>query len=79
MVTESQQLVALSDNAEHARRRRPWTRAFSPAALKDYEPQLAMRVRLLVSRLSEQGSKSVEIDKWIQWFSYVCIGSLFKR
>ncbi|EKM55975.1 uncharacterized protein PHACADRAFT_209483 [Phanerochaete carnosa HHB-10118-sp] len=47
-------LIGLRDNAEHARRQRPWNRAFSTAALKNYEPALIKRVSQFVRLLEEQ-------------------------
>ncbi|OSC97576.1 high nitrogen upregulated cytochrome P450 monooxygenase 2 [Trametes coccinea BRFM310] len=62
-------LVAIMDPAFHAKRRKPWTRAFSIAALKEYEPTVAHRVRQLVQVLQAQ-SKEVIIGKFMNYFAY---------
>ena len=64
-------LIGIQDIEEHLRRRRPWNRAFNPAVVKDYEPQLSSRVHELVSRLVDQDRKRVEVDQWIEFFAYV--------
>ncbi|KAF9223441.1 cytochrome P450 [Gyrodon lividus] len=47
-------LISVRDPAEHARRRKPWTRAFSSAALKGYEEILGKRVHEFVTALEKQ-------------------------
>ncbi|GJE87389.1 cytochrome P450 [Phanerochaete sordida] len=61
-------LVGLRDVQEHARRRRPWTRAFSSAALKEYEPVVARRGAQLVEILAEQ--KETDFVHWIHLFTF---------
>jgi len=47
-------MISLRDPAEHARRRKPWTRGFSSAALRGYEEILGKRVHELVAGLEQQ-------------------------
>ncbi|KAG2128155.1 cytochrome P450 [Suillus cothurnatus] len=47
-------VISVRDPAEHARRRRPWHRAFSVAALKGYDEILAKRVQQFVTILEQQ-------------------------
>ncbi|KAI0075130.1 high nitrogen upregulated cytochrome P450 monooxygenase 2 [Panus rudis PR-1116 ss-1] len=68
-------LVAVRDPVDHSRRRRPWNRAFSTAALKEYEPLVARRVNQLVERLaSEKGP--ADIAKYISFFTYDFMGDM---
>ena len=62
MTDSAQQLVSLVDIREHARRRRPWNRAFSTAALKGYEEILAPRVEQLVELLATHDSEDRPVD-----------------
>lgn len=62
--------IALPTNVEHARRRRPWNRAFSSAAIKEYQPVVARRVSQLVTALQEQQGQ-VDLAQWVSYFTYV--------
>ena len=60
-------LSAVNDHAEHAQRRRTWTRGFSPAALKDYEEIISKRVVQLTETLSAR--KSVDLARLFGYFA----------
>ena len=60
-------LISVNDHAEHARRRRTWTRGFSPAALKDYEEIVKERAIQLTETLSAR--KSVDLARVIAYFT----------
>ena len=53
-------LASLSDPVEHARRRRTWTRGFSPIALKDHEETIRKRVNQLTETITAR--KSVDLS-----------------
>lgn len=55
------------DTEEHLERRKPWARAFTPAALKEYQPMVAARARQLVEALGKQAGE-VDIAKWVNYF-----------
>ncbi len=61
-------LIACRDLVEHARRRRPWNRAFSTAAIKEYEPLLRNRAAQLVKILGEHKG-TVDLAQYIEYFS----------
>ena len=63
-------MIGLQDTDIHLRRRRPWARAFTSTAVKDYSVLVAKRTRQLVSRL-EQLEGVVHLDKWIDYFTSV--------
>ena len=63
------------DPVEHARRRKPWNRAFNSAALKDYQPKIAHRASQLVEELTKQ-SGVVDLSLWISWFAYDFMGDM---
>ncbi|KAK7692347.1 hypothetical protein QCA50_003972 [Cerrena zonata] len=68
-------LITINKPAEHSRRRRAWNRAFSVAALKEYEPMVAKRVNQLVDRIaSEKGV--VDISACIGFFTYDFMGDM---
>ncbi|KAI8984902.1 high nitrogen upregulated cytochrome P450 monooxygenase 2 [Trametes punicea] len=62
-------LIAEPDTHEHARRRKPWNRAFNVAALKGYEEIIAKRAQEVVDALAAQKGE-VDLGKWISYFSY---------
>ncbi|EKM53670.1 uncharacterized protein PHACADRAFT_211341 [Phanerochaete carnosa HHB-10118-sp] len=61
-------LVGLREVAEHSRRRRPWNRAFSTAALKEYEPVIAKRGAQLVEILAER--KEADFARWVHFLTF---------
>lgn len=62
-------LIALPDTALHAQRRKRWNRAFSTAALKEYEEIIAMRASDLLELLSAKTEKDVvDLNKCFGWF-----------
>lgn len=64
-----QSLIMHRDNVEHARRRRPWMRAFSTNALKEYHPQIKKRVGQFVDSLSAE-NEAINLAQRISWFTY---------
>jgi cytochrome P450 len=60
-------LNTLTDPAEHNKRRRVWDRAFTPAAVKGYEPMLATRISQLISCLDARTGEAVDITQWISF------------
>ena len=75
MTDSAEQLVSLVDVREHARRRRPWNRAFSVPALREYEEAIARRAEQLVEvfvRHAEQG-RPANAGKCVGSFTYVSV------
>jgi len=62
-------LIIMRDPALHARRRKPWNRAFNTTALKDYEPIIAARASEFVDGLLEQKG-TVNLARWICYFTF---------
>ncbi|KAI0746189.1 cytochrome P450 [Earliella scabrosa] len=62
-------LVALQDIDYHLQRRRPWARAFTPNALKDFEERIASHAKQLILRLEEEKGV-VKLNEWIEQFAY---------
>ena len=59
----------------HAEQRKPWNRAFSSTAMKEYEILVAKRVRQLVGclenmigRSDEKASAVVDMTLWLKYF-----------
>ena len=78
-------LISTRTAAEHAKRRRPWTRAFSTAALKEYQPTIHKRGTQLAEGLANSclgahgrkgrdiGSKEEDTTSWTDlalWTGY---------
>ncbi|KAH9922831.1 high nitrogen upregulated cytochrome P450 monooxygenase 2 [Epithele typhae] len=72
MTDSAQQLVSLVDVREHARRRRPWARAFSGPALRGYEEIMRRRVRQLVELLARHAAEDrvADVGKCVGSFTY---------
>ena len=62
--------LSTTQQAEEEQRRRPWQRAFTPAAIKEYEAQLSKRTSQLVARLEAQQGE-VRLDQWFDYFTCV--------
>ena len=66
----SSTMIGLQDTEVHLQRRRPWARAFTSSAVKEYAVLVAKRTRQLVSRL-EQQQGVIQLDKWLDYFTSV--------
>ncbi|KAI5120968.1 hypothetical protein M0805_006640 [Coniferiporia weirii] len=75
----TQSLLIIRDPHEHARRRKPWNRAFNIAAIKDYEPILARRALQLADELEKKTRTSeayVDLAEWLKAFSFDFMGDM---
>ncbi len=67
-------LIGQRDPAIHMHQRKPWNRAFSSAALKEYEGLLAKRARQLLGCIEDRIHRSDQKDGVVldiaKWFSY---------
>lgn len=63
-------LISVQDNAEHARRRRSWNRAFNSMALKEYQPTVARRVSQFAQVLQAQEGVT-DLAQWVSYFACV--------
>ncbi|OSD05151.1 high nitrogen upregulated cytochrome P450 monooxygenase 2, partial [Trametes coccinea BRFM310] len=61
--------IGIMDPEVHSERRKPWARAFSATALKEYEPMVARRADQLVQVLEKQ-EKEVMLGKFFNYFAY---------
>ncbi|KAI0329906.1 high nitrogen upregulated cytochrome P450 monooxygenase 2 [Cubamyces sp. BRFM 1775] len=68
--SDQNSLIAESNPHEHARRRKPWNRAFNSSALKGYEEIIVKRANMLYEGLAAQKGAEVDLGKWIGYFSY---------
>ena len=67
-------LVAIVDKQEHARRKRPWSRAFSSSALKDYEILVIKRIQQFIEILSSKNQKEpINLTPLIAYLGYVAM------
>ncbi|KAF8640282.1 hypothetical protein AX16_010177 [Volvariella volvacea WC 439] len=64
-----QPMIAIRSKQEHARRRRPWARAFNSTTLRDYEPIINNRTLQLLKHLSNQRG-TVDLAGCISHWSY---------
>jgi cytochrome P450 len=59
-------LLSMMELVGHAERRKIWDRAFTPSALKSYEPLLAARVAELLENLSARLGTEVDLAEWVR-------------
>ena len=69
-------LLAQRDPILHMQQRKPWSRAFSSAAMKEYEVIVAKRVRQLVGciedmiqRSDDKANAVIDMAQWFKYFS----------
>ncbi|OJT10336.1 Cytochrome P450 67 [Trametes pubescens] len=67
--SNSLSLIAERNPIEHARRRKPWNRAFNASALKGYEEIIAKRANTLAEALAAQKDE-IDLGKWFAYFIY---------
>jgi hypothetical protein len=64
-------LVGITDKTEHLRRRRTWTRGFTTAALKGYEPFVKNRALQLIDTLASKNlNETQNLTEWCAYFAY---------
>lgn len=61
-------MMGIMDQNEHLRRRRPWNRGLSQAAVKEYEAPVKARVQLLI-RCLENKATEVDLSRWFSFFA----------
>lgn len=64
-------MVAQRDPVEHQRRRKPWSRAFNTAALKNYEDIIVKRSRELIGQFDKRLGTVLDLNDWMGFFSSV--------
>ncbi|KAH9029477.1 high nitrogen upregulated cytochrome P450 monooxygenase 2 [Lactarius pseudohatsudake] len=76
-------LVAQRDPILHMHQRKPWNRAFSSAAMKEYEIIVAKRVRQFVGCLDDMIQRSdhkantvMDINRWLKYFTTDLMGDM---
>ncbi|KAI0812689.1 cytochrome P450 [Irpex lacteus] len=70
------QIDAIKDFDLHAIRRKPWTRALAPGALKDYEEIIMSKTGLLMEKLAERVRQDVDISAWMSYYGFDFMGQL---
>ncbi|KAH8108750.1 high nitrogen upregulated cytochrome P450 monooxygenase 2 [Phellopilus nigrolimitatus] len=71
----SSSLIAIRTVHEHARRRKPWNRAFNTAGVKGYEPLVVRRALQLVGEL-EKRKTGVDLASWFIFFATDFMGDM---
>ncbi|KLO15649.1 high nitrogen upregulated cytochrome P450 monooxygenase 2 [Schizopora paradoxa] len=77
-------LIAIRDTREHSRRRKPWNRALSTSAVKDYEPVIAKRVLQLANTLASATQADLngkvvwngDLSSWFGYYSFDFMGDM---
>ncbi|EJD01468.1 cytochrome P450 [Fomitiporia mediterranea MF3/22] len=76
-------LIAIRDPQEHARRRKPWNRAFNTTSVKGYEQILIRRALQLVGELEKRAQvkggllkSAVDLAEWMKFFTFDLMGDM---
>lgn len=72
-------LVFTTDEAEHAKMKRPIASAYSLSTLIEFEPLIDSTTAVFLSRLDElfaKTGKSCDLGTWLQWYAFDVIGEL---
>ncbi|KIW89107.1 uncharacterized protein Z519_09959 [Cladophialophora bantiana CBS 173.52] len=64
------------DRAQHDRRRRIWSPAFSDKALRGYENRVQKYNDLLIKKLEESNGQPMNMAKWFNLYSFDVMGDL---
>ncbi|KIX00842.1 uncharacterized protein Z518_09907 [Rhinocladiella mackenziei CBS 650.93] len=64
------------DRAQHDRRRRIWSPAFSDKALRGYESRVRRYNELLIEKLDESNGQPLDMSKWFNLYSFDVMGDL---
>ncbi|KAF2160362.1 hypothetical protein M409DRAFT_29211 [Zasmidium cellare ATCC 36951] len=72
-------LVFTTDEAEHAKMKRPIASAYSLSTLVEFEPLIDSTTAVFLSRLDEvfaNTGKVCDLGTWLQWYAFDVIGEL---
>ncbi|KAI6867230.1 benzoate 4-monooxygenase cytochrome-like protein P450 [Hortaea werneckii] len=72
-------LVFATDEAQHARMKRPIAQSFSLSTLVEFEPLIDSTAAVFLSRLDElfaHTGKTCDLGQWLQWYAFDVIGEL---
>jgi cytochrome P450 len=64
------------DKKIHEKRRKVFSRAFSPQALRDYEPRINMHAEEFINQIKVMKGKPFRGDRWFKYFAYDVMGEL---
>jgi cytochrome P450 len=59
------------DPVQHKQRRRTWDRAFSTAAIKNYEDIIVRKTRELLDHFEKRAGEQIDFSMWMRHFSWV--------
>jgi hypothetical protein len=62
-------LLGLLDPAAHRQRRRIWDRAFTPGAIRSYQPSLDTRLTQFINALASRAGTPLDLAAWFGYFS----------
>ncbi|KAJ7653938.1 cytochrome P450 [Mycena polygramma] len=69
-------LIGSRDTKLHAEARKAWNRAFTPTAIRGYEPMLIRRVAQLVEALGGEKGRSIDLSQWLSFFAFDFMGDI---
>ncbi|KAF4586296.1 hypothetical protein EYR38_010571 [Pleurotus pulmonarius] len=69
-------LVGVREPREHSKRRKPWNRAFSRTALREYERPLLGNIERLTEALDARTNQVVDMTMWMGYFALDFMGDI---
>ncbi|EJD05634.1 high nitrogen upregulated cytochrome P450 monooxygenase 2 [Fomitiporia mediterranea MF3/22] len=71
-------LIATRSSADHARKRVPWTHAFSTASVREYQPAITRRAGQLAEELEKRAlsGETVNLVTWMTYFAFDFMGDM---
>ncbi|KAI0081603.1 high nitrogen upregulated cytochrome P450 monooxygenase 2 [Panus rudis PR-1116 ss-1] len=69
-------VIAIRDPVQHMERRKGWNRAFTSAAVKEYEVPLIRRVKQLAELLLSHKGEPFDLSEAIDYFTYDFMGEM---
>ncbi|KAJ3551693.1 hypothetical protein NM688_g4557 [Phlebia brevispora] len=70
------QLDGMRDFQAHALRRKPWNKAMSIAAVKDYNVIILNKTQELLESLSQRSGQTLDISAWMSYFGFDFMGQM---
>ncbi|PGH15930.1 hypothetical protein AJ79_02097 [Helicocarpus griseus UAMH5409] len=69
-------LHTMRDKKMHDKRRKVFSKAFSPASLRLYEPRVVQHSELFVQQLAKMGGKPFDATRWCKYWAFDIMGEL---
>ncbi|KAK2734555.1 hypothetical protein FQN55_002597 [Onygenales sp. PD_40] len=69
-------LHTMRDKKVHEKRRKVFSKAFSPASLRIYEPRVSEHTEILIQQLAKMDGKPFDATRWCKFWAFDVMGEL---